>query len=321
MKNALFLLLVLHAAIMAHAKDNWIEQMHKLQVANASNPDCKIFYKTGEVIQTPTGAQIAWGMTEKMWKWYSSEGVKKYPSVCLVSRAAPADVEIVFNLGGSEQVQGADIARTTDTSTSSTNINANVSGDVNANINGTANTSTTTSSSTAVPYTRTFKPLSVYVFRTKDNALIGTASMLFTNQVGGTNSGFYNLGAAIGSSHHLHRLFDQTLQIAAASGATNEGIPPAHPVSAQLESKPTAKGESAEQPSSAKLQVESSPIGADIEIDGEFVGNTPSEIQTTEGEHTVSVRKAGFKDWQRKLRVSAGSNVHLSAELEKSETP
>jgi len=68
---------------------------------------------------------------------------------------------------------------------------------------------------------------------------------------------------------------------------------------------------------SAKLQVESSPPGADIEVDGGFVGNTPSDVQVTEGEHTVTVKKAGFKDWERKLTVSGGSNIHLNAELEK----
>jgi PEGA domain len=70
-------------------------------------------------------------------------------------------------------------------------------------------------------------------------------------------------------------------------------------------------------PSSAKLQLESSPVGADIEVDGNFVGNTPSEVQISEGEHTVIIKKTGFKDWQRKMKVSSGSNVHLNAELEK----
>jgi hypothetical protein len=41
-----------------------------------------------------------------------------------------------------------------------------------------------------------------------------------------------------------------------------------------------------------------------------------SDIQVTEGEHTVSVEKTGFTKW--KLKVSGGSSVHLSAELEKS---
>ena len=72
---------------------------------------------------------------------------------------------------------------------------------------------------------------------------------------------------------------------------------------------------------SAKLQMESDPPGADIEIDGSFVGNTPSDVQVTEGEHTVLVKKAGFKDWARKLKVSAGSSVHLNAELEKMANP
>jgi len=68
---------------------------------------------------------------------------------------------------------------------------------------------------------------------------------------------------------------------------------------------------------SAKIQLESSPSGADIELDGSFVGNTPSDVQVAEGDHTVTVKKAGFKDWERKMKISAGSSVHLSAELEK----
>ena len=71
-------------------------------------------------------------------------------------------------------------------------------------------------------------------------------------------------------------------------------------------------------PSSAKISVVSIPDGADIEVDGSFVGNTPSEIDVADGEHTVSIQKSGFKTWQRKIKVSSGSNVHLKAELEKS---
>jgi hypothetical protein len=68
---------------------------------------------------------------------------------------------------------------------------------------------------------------------------------------------------------------------------------------------------------SARIQLESDPAGADIEVDGSFVGNTPSEVQVVEGDHTVTVKKAGFKDWERKMKVSGGSSVHLSAGLEK----
>lgn len=73
--------------------------------------------------------------------------------------------------------------------------------------------------------------------------------------------------------------------------------------------------------STGKLSLSSLPDGADIEVDGSFVGNTPSDVQVSEGEHLVSIKKAGFKDWERKLKVSGGSSVHLNAELEKVQNP
>jgi PEGA domain len=73
--------------------------------------------------------------------------------------------------------------------------------------------------------------------------------------------------------------------------------------------------------SSAKLQIDSTPPGADIEVDGSFVGNTPSEVQVAEGDHAVVVKKVGFKSWERKLKSSGGSSVHISAELEKTDPP
>ena len=70
-------------------------------------------------------------------------------------------------------------------------------------------------------------------------------------------------------------------------------------------------------PLSGKLSVASNPDGADIEVDGSFVGNTPSDVQLAEGEHTVAIKRAGFKDWERKLKVTGGSSLRVSVELEK----
>jgi hypothetical protein len=88
------------------------------------------------------------------------------------------------------------------------------------------------------------------------------------------------------------------------------------PTQANAPTEATAAGVES-QVISAKLALLSDPSGADIEIDGSFVGNTPSDVQVSEGDHVVTVKKSGFKDWERKLKVSAGSNVHLNAELEK----
>jgi len=71
----------------------------------------------------------------------------------------------------------------------------------------------------------------------------------------------------------------------------------------------------ASQPVQASLAIESTPPGADIEVDGGFVGNTPSTVTVTPGSHQITVKKKGFGDWTKTLNVTGGS-VHLSAELE-----
>jgi hypothetical protein len=94
---------------------------------------------------------------------------------------------------------------------------------------------------------------------------------------------------------------------------------PAAPGNAPAQS--AAASNSSDNSVSGKLQLESDPPGADIEVDGSFVGNTPSDVQVAEGDHTVTVKKAGFSDWERKLKITAGSSVHLSAALEKAPNP
>lgn len=68
------------------------------------------------------------------------------------------------------------------------------------------------------------------------------------------------------------------------------------------------------------VAIESTPAGADIEVDGAFVGNTPSAVAVTPGSHEITIKKKGFSDWTRKLSVTSGS-VHLSADLEAASTP
>ncbi len=64
----------------------------------------------------------------------------------------------------------------------------------------------------------------------------------------------------------------------------------------------------------SNLAVNSTPVGADIYLDENFVGNTPSTVNVSSGKHSVSVRKAGFQDWVRELNLSGGT-INLTAEL------
>jgi hypothetical protein len=70
----------------------------------------------------------------------------------------------------------------------------------------------------------------------------------------------------------------------------------------------------------ARLSISSSPDNADIEIDGSFVGNTPSGIDLETGEHSIVLKKTGYETWERKLKVTGGE-IKLSAELEKKTEP
>jgi hypothetical protein len=86
--------------------------------------------------------------------------------------------------------------------------------------------------------------------------------------------------------------------------------------------QPAAASASAPAPTpgtNAKLHFDSNPPGAEIEIDGNFVGSTPSELEAAEGDHTITVKKAGYKNWERKMKISSGTSVNLNAELEKAE--
>ena len=51
----------------------------------------------------------------------------------------------------------------------------------------------------------------------------------------------------------------------------------------------------------ASLVIDSTPPGADIEIDGAFVGNTPSTVPVATGSHEIAVKKKGYSDWSADL--------------------
>jgi hypothetical protein len=85
------------------------------------------------------------------------------------------------------------------------------------------------------------------------------------------------------------------------------------------ENKPTESKTTQNQPAEPKgtVNVSSNPSGADVLVDGEFVGNAPAALKLTPGKHAVSVKMSGFKDWSKEITVQSGSEVQLTANLEK----
>jgi PDZ domain/PEGA domain len=73
-----------------------------------------------------------------------------------------------------------------------------------------------------------------------------------------------------------------------------------------------SSGQSSAVPST--VAVSSTPPGADIFIDEDFVGNTPSTINVTAGRHVITVKKSGFQNWVRIVNFYGGL-ITLNAEL------
>jgi hypothetical protein len=68
-----------------------------------------------------------------------------------------------------------------------------------------------------------------------------------------------------------------------------------------------------------KCNFTSTPAGAEITLDGKYVGSTPSEIELVTGTHAVVFSMPGFPQWKRELTVLPGSELTVNAILQKGE--
>ena len=96
--------------------------------------------------------------------------------------------------------------------------------------------------------------------------------------------------------------------------AQTSTVPPAQP---EPQPADNAQAEEAVVATPATVVVKSTPPGADITVDGKFMGNTPSTIQLTPGDHVVEVEKDGLRPWQRGMTITAGGNITIDATLDK----
>jgi len=95
----------------------------------------------------------------------------------------------------------------------------------------------------------------------------------------------------------------------ASAGATT--VQPAQPVTTPGPA-PTAPLPPA--PATATVTVKSEPDGAEVELDGAFIGSTPATLQIASGPHAVTVKK-GSAFWNRTVQIQPGSAITLNAPL------
>jgi hypothetical protein len=86
---------------------------------------------------------------------------------------------------------------------------------------------------------------------------------------------------------------------------------------AALNGDSKSQSRAAEAAANGAVNVSSNPVGADVSLDGNFIGNSPANLKLAPGKHTITVKMAGWKDWTRDITVQSGSEVQLTALLEK----
>jgi hypothetical protein len=101
---------------------------------------------------------------------------------------------------------------------------------------------------------------------------------------------------------------------APAPATQNSPLPAPPPANAHA-GLPEKAEEKAEE--NVKCSFSSTPPGAEITLDGRYVGSTPSEIGVGPGTHTVALFMPGFSLWKRELTVIPGSALTVSAILQK----
>ncbi len=90
------------------------------------------------------------------------------------------------------------------------------------------------------------------------------------------------------------------------------------PVAAE-KTVPAVAAASVVKPETVKCSFSSTPSGADVTLDGRYVGSTPSVVGLTTGNHVVVISTTGFAQWKRELTVTPGSELTVNAVLQKAQ--
>jgi len=101
--------------------------------------------------------------------------------------------------------------------------------------------------------------------------------------------------------------------VAPAPSSNSPNDKKAQSLQAELPNDPSAACASS---TGACVTFVSEPQGADIYVDGKFMGNTPSMIILAAGSHELRVEAERFTPWSRTLETSAGNNVTIRATLQ-----
>lgn len=68
-------------------------------------------------------------------------------------------------------------------------------------------------------------------------------------------------------------------------------------------------------PAPVAVKVSSEPAGAEVYLDGSFVGSTATVLQLRPGTYRLAVKSPGYQDWRRDLKVLPANELNVNARL------
>lgn len=66
----------------------------------------------------------------------------------------------------------------------------------------------------------------------------------------------------------------------------------------------------------SSVSIRSVPAGAEVTVDGRYLGNAPSTLRLPAGDHVLTVTAAGHKTWERRIHLTPGGDTNIVATLE-----
>jgi hypothetical protein len=225
--------------------------------------------------------------------------VSKYPGICYVANSKG---DVIFFIHTTPAVYHGTRVYTNNSSSAAAATDGN---------GGAAAAAASSTSTTAVPYDVDY---SVFMLDIEVPQADGTFKVIRTFDQKGLYRTIYGIGYGKGK-HPIPNVIEAATSWLRESAARVQNEIAAAAASPPPAPVPTAVPVHQSAVTFAQaVSVDANVPNCDIEVDGEFVGNTPSTVSLAPGKHQIVVKKAGFQDWSRSMTVGGG-NVRLNAEM------
>ena len=113
----------------------------------------------------------------------------------------------------------------------------------------------------------------------------------------------------------LHRFYPVTAPASPPTSALRSSVSKTEQMSAGRETQPEKSPPANPSPVATGTITFAGTLGAEIYVDGKFVGDIPSTIHLSEGAHRIRVTDGKNADWLKLLQVRVGSSVTIRAEF------